>query len=30
VISKHLLSKFTNEKYNISYWIALEPDSNFG
>jgi hypothetical protein len=30
VISKHLLSKFTNEKYNISYWIALEPDSTFG
>lgn len=30
VISKELLSKFTNEKYSISYWIALEPDSNFG
>ncbi len=29
VISKHLLSKFTSEKYNISYWIALEPDSTF-
>lgn len=30
VISKQLLSKFTSEKYNISYWIALEPDSTFG
>lgn len=30
VISKQLLSKFTSEKYNISYWIALEPDSSFG
>lgn len=29
VISSKLISKFTNEKYNISYWIALEPDSTF-
>ena len=29
VVSEKLLSKFTNEKYNLSYWIALEPDSNF-
>ena len=25
VVSEKLLSKFTNEKYNLSYWIALEP-----
>lgn len=29
VVSKKLLSQFTNTKYNLSYWIALEPDSNF-
>ncbi len=29
VVSEKLLSKFTNDKYNLSYWIALEPDSNF-
>jgi hypothetical protein len=29
VISKKLLSHFTNTKYNLSYWIALEPDSTF-
>lgn len=29
VISKKLLSHFTNTKYNLSYWIALEPDSIF-
>jgi hypothetical protein len=29
VVSKKLLSKFTNEKYNLNYYIALEPDSNF-
>jgi hypothetical protein len=29
VVSEKLLSKFTNERYNLSYWIALEPDSNF-
>lgn len=30
VISSKLLSQFTNSKYNIKYWIALEPDSVFG
>jgi hypothetical protein len=29
VISEKLLSKFTNERYNLTYYIALEPDSNF-
>ena len=27
VISKKLLSKFTNSNYNLDYYIALEPDS---
>ena len=27
VISKKLLSKFTNHSYNLVYYIALEPDS---
>ena len=30
VVSEKLLSKFSNERYNLSYWIALEPDSTFG
>ena len=30
VISKKLLSKFTNSNYNLDYYIALEPDSSFG
>lgn len=30
VISEKLLSQFTNTKYNLSYWIAMEPDSTFG
>lgn len=30
VISEKLLSKFTNERYNLTYYIALEPDSTFG
>lgn len=30
VISKQLSAKFTNEKYNLTYFIALEPDSVFG
>lgn len=30
VISEKLLSKFTSEKYNLTYYIALEPDSTFG
>jgi len=29
VVSSKLLSQFTNEKYNLKYYIALEPDSNF-
>lgn len=29
VISSKLLSQFTNTKYNLKYWIALEPDSTF-
>jgi len=29
VISQKLLSQFTNIKYNLCYWIALEPDSTF-
>lgn len=29
VISNHLLSKFTNKKYNIQYFITLEPDATF-
>lgn len=29
VVSQKLLSQFTNTKYNLSYWIALEPDSTF-
>jgi len=30
VVSSKLLSKFTNTKYNLTYYIALEPDSVFG
>jgi hypothetical protein len=29
VISKKLLSKFTNHSYNLDYYIALEPDSTY-
>jgi hypothetical protein len=29
VVSSKLLSQFTNNKYSLSYWIALEPDSSF-
>ena len=29
VVSRKLLSRFTNEKYNLNYYIALEPDSSF-
>ena len=29
VISKKLLSKFTNHNYNLDYYIALEPDSSY-
>lgn len=30
IVSSKLLSQFTNTKYNLTYYIALEPDSNFG
>ena len=30
VVSSKLLSKFTNTKYSLTYYIALEPDSTFG
>ena len=30
IVSSKLLSKFTNTKYNLTYSIALEPDSTFG
>jgi len=29
VISQKCISKFTNERYNLDYFIALEPDSTF-
>jgi len=29
VISSKLISQFTNEKYNLNYWIPMEPDSEF-
>lgn len=29
IISKELSAKFMNEKYNLTYFIALEPDSTF-
>ena len=29
VVSSKFLSQFTNIKYNLRYWIALEPDSTF-
>lgn len=29
VVSSKFSSKFTNQKHNLSYWIALEPDSTF-
>ena len=29
VVSSKLLSQFTNSKYNLTYYIALEPDSSF-
>ena len=28
-ISKKLLSKFVNSDKNLTYWIALEPDSSY-
>ena len=30
VVSQKLSAKFVNEKYNLKYFIALEPDSTFG
>ena len=30
VVSSKLLSRFTNSEYNLTYYIALEPDSTFG
>ena len=30
VVSEKLLSQFKNSKYNLCYYIALEPDSTFG
>jgi hypothetical protein len=30
VISQKLLSRFENMNMDVSYWIALEPDSVFG
>jgi hypothetical protein len=30
VVSSANISKFTSSKYNLTYWIALEPDSTFG
>ena len=30
VISEKLLSRFVNTNYNLTYYIALEPDSPFG
>ena len=29
VVSSKLLSKFTNTQYDLTYYIALEPDSTF-
>jgi len=30
IVSQKLLSQFKNSKYNLQYYIALEPDSTFG
>ena len=30
IVSSKLLSQFTNTKYSLTYYIALEPDSTFG
>ena len=30
VVSSKLLSRFTNQNYDVLYYIALEPDSTFG
>jgi hypothetical protein len=28
-MSKRLISRFTHKKIPVTYWIALEPDSNW-
>ena len=30
VVSQKLLSRFTNKNHDLTYFIALEPDSTFG
>ena len=30
IVSSKLLSKFSNTRYDLKYYIALEPDSTFG
>ena len=30
VVSQKLLSRFSSNNYNLTYYIALEPDSTFG
>ena len=30
IVSSKLISKFSNPKFNLNYYIALEPDSTFG
>ena len=30
VVSQKLLSRFTSKNHNLTYFIALEPDSTFG
>ena len=30
VVSQKLLASFSNKGYDLTYWIALEPDSTFG
>ena len=30
VVSQKLLSRFTSKNHDLTYWIALEPDSAFG
>jgi hypothetical protein len=30
VVSQKLLSRFTSKNHDLTYWIALEPDSTFG
>ena len=30
VVSSKLISEFTSNKFDLKYYIALEPDSTFG